>query len=141
MSADPSSTPPRRKPSILRWLGGGFVILVVLFLYQQFGPSPRIVVSKQTTFVTEPLRPDGLPDYEEYVRRQLSEDVTPENNAAALVFIATWPAHLEPKQYRAVADELRLKDLPSSDRRKYSLIRIYRTALRHARQSSNAVIL
>ena len=41
--------------------------MLALFLYQLFGPNPKIIISPQTTFITSPLRPDGLPDYEKYM--------------------------------------------------------------------------
>jgi hypothetical protein len=33
---------PRKKPNILWWIGGIFVLVVLWFIYQLFGPSPRI---------------------------------------------------------------------------------------------------
>lgn len=44
-------------------------------------PPPAIVVSEETTYITEPLRPDGLVDYREAYRRMYFADLTPENNA------------------------------------------------------------
>lgn len=45
-------------------------------------PPVRVTISKETTYITEPLRPDGYPDYIRYLNKKLSEGVTPENNAA-----------------------------------------------------------
>src|SRR5690606_37492159 len=42
----------------------------------------RITIGKETTFITEPLRPDGYPHYLAALNRRMSEGVTPENNAA-----------------------------------------------------------
>src|SRR5687768_16815554 len=66
MAPNSQFTPPRKKIKILWWLGGVFVLLVLLFVLQLFGPNPPIVVSPQTTYITEPLGLDGLPDYEQY---------------------------------------------------------------------------
>ena len=45
-------------------------------------PKPKITIGKETTYITEPLRPDGYPDYVAALNRRASEGVTPENNAA-----------------------------------------------------------
>ena len=55
MSTDAPFTPPKKKPNVLWWLGGGFVLLVFVFILQLFGPNPPIVVSPQTTYITTPL--------------------------------------------------------------------------------------
>ena len=40
-----------------------------------------ITISKETTYITEPLRPDGYPDYVAALNQRCSQGVTPENNA------------------------------------------------------------
>jgi hypothetical protein len=113
MSTEQSAILPRKKRSVLWWIAGLFLLLVAFFFYQLFGPNPRIVVSKQTTFITEPLRPDGLPDYEQYVLNLLRDGVTPENNAVTLMWQALFPADVDPKFHAAVAAELGLDEIPS----------------------------
>ncbi len=81
-------------------------LLVGLFFYQLFGPSPPIVVSKQTTYLTEPLAEDGLPDYAKYLLDKQREGVTPENNAAIPFLQAMWPAELDPKHWAVVCEEI-----------------------------------
>lgn len=115
MSIDAPFKPPRKKPSIFWWLGGTVLLLVLIFLLQLFGPSPRIMVSPQTTYIIEPLRANGLPDYEKYVLELHRKGVTPENNAAALLWQALWPGELDPPQYAAVAAELGLDEIPSEE--------------------------
>jgi hypothetical protein len=44
-------------------------------------PTPRVTISKETTWITEPLREDGYPDYVRYLNEKLSQGVTPQNNA------------------------------------------------------------
>ena len=89
----PDAAPPihHRKPRILWWIVAVILLLLALFAYQLLGPNPPIVVSKQTTYITAPLRPDGLPDYVQYLRDQLREGVTPENNAAVLMWQVMGP--------------------------------------------------
>ncbi len=51
-------------------------------------------VSKETTFFTEPLRPDGSVDYAEAINERISKGVTPENNAAVLIWRAAGPSEI-----------------------------------------------
>lgn len=55
-------------------------------------PSPKITISKETTWATEPLRPDGFVDYMGVVNRRFSKDVTVENNACVLLYRAMGPS-------------------------------------------------
>ena len=41
-----------------------------------------IEISRETTFVTDPLTADGFPNYKEFLNRKMSEGVTNETNAA-----------------------------------------------------------
>ena len=115
MSSEARFTPPKKKPSVFWWIAGAFVVLLLLFFVQLFGPSPSIVVSRQTTYVTEPLHSSGAPDYEKHLLNEYRAGVTPENNAAALIWPALWfsPGELDPSQYEAVAAELGLSGIPS----------------------------
>ena len=97
------------------WIAGGFLVLVLLFLWQLFGPSPRIVVSRQTTYITAPLKPNGLPDYGKYLLDKSREGVTPENNAAVLLWQALWPGELDPQHYALMADALGLEEIPTGE--------------------------
>lgn len=115
MPPEASFTPPKKKPKLFWWLGGIALVLGAYFLFQLIGPSPRVVVSKQTTYITTPLLPNGMPNYEEYVRNLAREGVTPQNNAAVLLFQALWPSELQPEQYDAVAAELGLHEIPSAE--------------------------
>ena len=82
------------------------------------GPNPPIIVSKQTTYITAPLRPDGLPDYIQYLRDHLREGVTPENNAAVLMWQAFGPGvgtgAISPENWKAISSELKLPHLTDS---------------------------
>ncbi len=54
-------------------------------------PKPRLAVtlSKATTRIIEPLRPDGYPDYAAALDRIASYGITPENNAVVLLLRTT----------------------------------------------------
>lgn len=113
MPTDAPFIPPKKKPSIFWWLGGAFIILIFIFILQLFGPSPRIYVSPQTTYITDPLGADGLPDYEQHILNVYRDGVTPADNAASLLWPALWPGELSPADYAAVAAELGLDHIPA----------------------------
>ena len=46
---------------------------------------PPITLSRETTFITEPLTPEGLPDYVPYINEVYGEGVTPDSNAAGIL--------------------------------------------------------
>jgi type II secretory pathway pseudopilin PulG len=114
MSTDVPILPAKKKISVFWWIGAVALLLLVLFFVQLFGPSPKIVVSKQTTYVTEPLLPSGLPNYEEFLRQKLREGVTFENNAAVLLAPALWTKDIKDEQAELIVAELGLKEMPSS---------------------------
>jgi type II secretory pathway pseudopilin PulG len=99
---------------IFLWIGGIVGLLFLGFIFQLARPNSGVTISKQTTFITAPLRRDGLPDYEQNVRQKMSEGVTPENNAAVLLVQALWPSELQPEQYELVLKELGLGETPHS---------------------------
>lgn len=92
---------------------GGLAFFVTGWLLWQGMPGKPIVVSHDTTYITSPLLPNGLPDYEGYLLEKYRAGVTPENNAGVLLFQAFWPGELEPNDYRAVCDELGLDAVPA----------------------------
>ena len=57
---------------------------------------PAITISKETTHLTEPLRPDGYVDYLAAINAEQSAGVTPENNAAVDLVYATGPGTISP---------------------------------------------
>jgi hypothetical protein len=113
MPAETSSTLPRKKLNLLWLIGVILVLLVLLFVFQLFGPNPPIVVAPQTTYITEPLGANGLPDYERFVLELYREGVTPDNNAAALLWQALFPGEVQPQHYAAMATDLGLERMPS----------------------------
>jgi hypothetical protein len=53
--------------------------------------KPKFTISKETTYVTGPLRKDGHIDYAAALNKRLSQGVTPENNANVLFWKALGP--------------------------------------------------
>lgn len=91
---------------ISRVLLGLIAVLVAGFFWQLFGPNPPIRVSRATTYITEPLGADGLPDYRRYLIEKMSEGVTPEKNGAVQFWRAVWPGSLDPADQQLIADAL-----------------------------------
>jgi hypothetical protein len=90
-------------------------VLVLLVAQDSFGGDPRIIVSRETTYITKPLRPNRLPDYEKYLLDGYCQDVTPENNAAIPLLKLLFPGHVSLEDLRAVADKLAIEEAaPSS---------------------------
>jgi hypothetical protein len=112
---DTISKLPRKKRSILWWILALFLLLIGLFVFQLIGPDPQLIVSPQTTYITKPLGPKGIPNFEQYVLDRYRDGVTPQNNAAALLWTALWPGELTPGDYASVANELGLAQIPSKD--------------------------
>jgi hypothetical protein len=134
MSTEPEFfKPPRKKPSIFWWLGAAFLVLVLLFLFQLLGPSPPIKPARQTTYITEPLQPNGMPDYERYILERMRDGVTPQNNAATLIWPTLWPGELQLADYEIVAAELGLTGVPSQ---RDALVPITKYLQSSARQQS-----
>ncbi|TWT30438.1 hypothetical protein KOR34_49970 [Posidoniimonas corsicana] len=71
--------------------------------WQAAASEPPIVVSPETTHLTEPLAEDGLPDYSGALLAELREGVTPENNGGILYLRAMWPAGLTLDEHRRAA--------------------------------------
>ncbi len=65
-------------------------LLAVWFVLQLFGPNPKLRISRETTYITEPLT-NGLPDYDEYVRSKLLDGLEPENNQSLAIWLELGP--------------------------------------------------
>ncbi len=63
-------------------------------------PNVLVTISKETTYITEPLRPDGYPDYCAALNRRAGQDITPENNAAVLFCRAFGPNYFHTPSIR-----------------------------------------
>lgn len=68
---------------------GGFIVVAARH-YWPLGQA-TLEVSREITYLTEPLHPDGTVDYFSVVREELSKGVTRENNAAVLLLRALGP--------------------------------------------------
>ena len=106
MAASPTSNPNRKGSAMAMRSPLKIVIIVLLVLVVAIllklvlnyflmafprGSGVLVTISKETTYITEPLRPDGYPDYIAVLNQRGSKGVTPENNAVVPVFRAMGP--------------------------------------------------
>jgi hypothetical protein len=75
-------------------------------------PQPKITVSQQTTYITEPLRADGYVDYVAAVNSHCFQGVTPENNAAIPFCRALGPKGIDKKIRKRFFDLIGAPELP-----------------------------
>ena len=74
-------------------------------------PKVLITISKETTYITEPLRKDGYVDYVAALNQLCSKGVTPENNAAVPFLKAMGPAEINKHVREAYFKMLGMKPL------------------------------
>ena len=75
-------------------------------------PKPKITISKETTYITGPLREDGMVDYIAAINQRCSEGVTPENNAAIPFWRAVGPKSIDKKIRKQYFEKLGIAELP-----------------------------
>jgi len=79
------------------------------------GNAPAAVtISKETTYITAPLRPDGYPDYVAALNQIASQGVTPENNAVVLLIRALGPGEMSPPVRKRYFKLLGMEPLPET---------------------------
>jgi hypothetical protein len=76
--------------------------------------NPKITINKETTYIIEPLRADGYPDYVAALNQRMGEGVTPENNAAVLLLKALGPRITTEKARKDTFRQLGIDDLPDA---------------------------
>jgi len=81
---------------VVLWLivSGVSVFRVVRRLGAFAGTGPAVTISPETTHIVEPLRDDGYVDYLAALNQRSRQGVTPENNAAVLLWQAVGPAEI-----------------------------------------------
>lgn len=89
-----------------------FGAIVVMFVVLYFLPDSRIVASRETTYLTEPLDEEGSVDYLAAINQQAAEGVTPENNAAVLYWQALGPGPLNDADRGEFFRQLGIEPLP-----------------------------
>ena len=99
---------------VIAGMGILFLAFVGWLVFQLFLIDNTIVVSKQTTHWTEPLKPNRLPDFQKILLDAQREGVTPENNGAIQFWRAVWPGDLAEKDRAPLLAELGM-ETPTRD--------------------------
>jgi hypothetical protein len=73
----------------------------------------KVTISKETTYITGPLRPDGYPDYIRHFDEKLRQGITPDNNATVLLLRALGPGDLPEEQRGEYIKRLGIHPLPA----------------------------
>ena len=117
---------PLMKPAVRRalWFVAlliGVAAVIFLFLLWPTGSRLAVTISPETTYITEPLREDGYPDYVAALNQRASEGVTPENNAAVLFWKAMGPGEIDVKDRQQYFNMLGIAPLPEKETTSSSL--------------------
>jgi hypothetical protein len=108
----------RRRPIITAGIGliALAAVAIGLVTYRLLGPEPPIVVSPETTRITEPLAADGLPDYARHALMLAGRGTPPDENAAVPLLEAFWPMDLDDGDLTAVCADVGIakRDRPPS---------------------------
>ena len=83
-----------------------------LFGALDFSSGPRVTISKDTTYITEPLLENGYPDYFAAITELSSEGVTNENNAAVLMFQSLGCSGCDAGELEAIVEHLNFELWP-----------------------------
>jgi hypothetical protein len=81
----------------LVWLTIIVLACLAVFMMPAKGRRGPVTLSKETTYITEPLREDGYVDYLAALNQRFSAGVTPENNAAVPFLRAVGPGEIRPE--------------------------------------------
>lgn len=81
-------------------------VAAAVLAYGLYGSEASIVVSPETTLITEPLAADGLPDYARHSLALTGRGTPPAANAAVPLLEAFWPMDLEEDDLVAVCADL-----------------------------------
>lgn len=81
---------------VVLWMtvSGVSVFRIIRRLGYLAGTGPAVTISPETTYIVEPLSDDGYVDYLAALNQRSRQGVTPENNAAVLLWQALGPAEI-----------------------------------------------
>lgn len=102
------------------WISiASMISLTVLWFVVTYYSDPYIHLSKETTVITEPLKPDGVPDYLAVINKlKKPKGITPETNSAVVFWKAIGHDFegYHPTQKEKYLRELGMKELPAAGR-------------------------
>lgn len=108
--AHPSPRRARRR-SLLRVAVVGAIVVFGMLVWGLFGPDVPIRVSRDTTYLTDPLAADGLPDYRAAMLSAMGPAPKPEDNAAVELLQVMWPLGIQATDLPAVCKALGIPDV------------------------------
>lgn len=80
----------RKLKTYLAVIGGGLLLFCGMLAWSAIGPPRALVISRETTYLVEPLTEDGRVDYVQAIIDARRAGVTLENNAAVPLIQSTW---------------------------------------------------
>lgn len=110
----PSRPRPRLRP-LRRIALAGAVVVVATLAWGLFGPDVPIRVSRETTFITDPLAADGLPDYRAAMLAAMGPPPKPEDNAMVELLQVMWPAGISEANLPVVCKALGVPAVAPAD--------------------------
>jgi hypothetical protein len=114
MNTEHASRPRARLRSLRRIALAGAIVAAAI-LWGLLGPDKPIRVSRETTFLTEPLAADGLPDYRAAMLAAIGPAPKPEDNAAAEHLQVMWPLSFEEADLPMVCKALGIPNVAPAD--------------------------
>jgi hypothetical protein len=90
-------------------------IVAAALLWGLLGPDKPIRVSRETTFLTEPLAADGLPDYRAAMLAAIGPAPKPADNAAVEHLQVMWPLSFEEADLPMVCKALGIPNVAPAD--------------------------
>ncbi|MDA0659573.1 MAG: hypothetical protein O3C60_12110 [Planctomycetota bacterium] len=101
----------KRKP--LLWIGIGLMLLIAYVGLNLFVPGPTIKVSTETTVITSPLNSKGLPQFGRHWHEARATGVTPELNAAVLIWQAVGSRDVRTADFAAICQAIGIDPIPN----------------------------
>jgi len=95
-------------------IGVVLTLLLGLVLLQLFGPNSGGTLGTQTTFITSPLAPDGLPNYAIALLDRQREGITPANNGAIQFWEAMGPRDMSVEHFALLCRKIGVNHAASS---------------------------
>ncbi len=94
------------------WVAAPLLAMLGWLIYDWFLFDGRIRISKETTYVTEPLTADGEVDFVGAINQRLRDGVKPEENAAVELLRILGPSILPPEDVKRYCELLGIAPIP-----------------------------
>lgn len=102
----------KKRWRVFRRICAVLALLFVWYLVLYWWPDSKIIVSRETTYVTDHVDEEGYVDYVAAINARASEGITPQNNAAVLFLEAAGPGDIDPEVRKEFVHLLGMEELP-----------------------------